>query len=82
MERVCIKLRISISVFDDDEHINCQVKSSDSITQFPGINKTNALNKCPFWSFVTSLSIDGIGKTRWSWPWNSDENCTQNSARG
>ena len=44
MEWVCIKLRISISVFDDDEHINCQVKSSDSITQFPGINKTNALN--------------------------------------
>ena len=28
------------------------------------------------------LSIDGIDKTRWSCPWNRDQNCTQNSARG
>ena len=28
------------------------------------------------------LSIDGIDKTRWSCPWNSDQNCTQNSTRG
>ena len=21
-------------------------------------------------------------RTRWSWPWNSDQNCTENSARG
>ena len=28
------------------------------------------------------MSIDGIDKTRWSCPWNSDDNCTQNSARG
>ena len=41
-EWVCIKLRISISVFDDDEHINCQVKFSDLITEFPGIQQ----NKC------------------------------------
>ena len=29
-----------------------------------------------------SLSIDGIDKTRWSCPRNSDQNCTQNSTRG
>ena len=28
------------------------------------------------------LSIDAIDKTRWSCPWNSDQNYTQNSARG
>ena len=28
------------------------------------------------------LSIDRIDKTRWSCPWNNDQNCTQNSARG
>ena len=27
------------------------------------------------------MSIDGIDKTRWSCPWNIDQNCTQNSAR-
>ena len=26
--------------------------------------------------------LNGIKKTRWSCPWNSDQNCTQNSARG
>ena len=30
---------------------------------------------------INSLSIDGIDKTGWSCPWNSDQNCTQNSAR-
>ena len=28
------------------------------------------------------LSTDGIDKTRWSCPWNGDQSCTQNSARG
>ena len=37
-------------------------------------------SKCKQYNFYSFsfLSIDGIDKTRWSCPWNSDQNCTQN----
>ena len=42
------------------------------------------MQQCHEWPIghESSLSIDRIIKTRWSCPWNSDQKCTQNSARG
>ena len=34
--------------------------------------------KCQFFDW---LSME-FNKTKWTCPWNSDKNCTQNSARG